>query len=71
MRDDNERAGFVTFLDKFCVFGHALLAISSRSSLSKAEMGAHMHATVQYFMPLRYCVWNRSLLEYPLLHARP
>lgn len=50
--DDNRRAGFVSFLDKFCVFGHAFLAISSRSALSKAEMGTHMHATVLHAPPL-------------------
>src|SRR6267154_5321231 len=55
--DGNQRGGFESFLDKFCVFGHTFLAISSRSTLSKAEMGAHM--LLLYFMPLRYRVWNR------------
>jgi hypothetical protein len=50
--DDNQRARFVSFFDKFCVLGHTFLAISSRSTLSKAEMGAHMHATAFHAHPL-------------------
>jgi len=50
----NQRAGYVSFLDKFCDFGHAFLANGSRSTLSNAEMGAHMHANVLHVPPLSY-----------------
>ena len=50
--DDNHREGLVSFLDNVCVLEHAFLAISSRSTLSKAEMGAHMHVSVLHASPL-------------------
>ena len=67
--NDDQRAGFVSFLDKFCVCRHALLAISSKRLLIKTGDGGPCACYCAVLHTPPYCL-ESQLAEVPSCYMR-